>query len=110
MANPWGMSRDSADAWWLSDNDTGLSTLYDSAGAVQGLVVKIPTGNPMLKKTGSPTGTLYYGGPGFQVTPGNPSAFLFVTEDGNYLRLGRGTQCHHQGEHQGRIRLHGRRP
>ena len=42
LINPWGMSRGSGSPWWVSDNGTGLATLYNGAGAKQSLVVKIP--------------------------------------------------------------------
>lgn len=79
LVNPWGMSRATDNAWWISDNATGLSTLYDGSGVTQSLVVTIPSGS---SGTGSPTGTIYNGSTSFAVTPGNPAAFLFCTEDG----------------------------
>jgi uncharacterized protein (TIGR03118 family) len=80
LANPWGLSRSSGSPWWVSDNVTGVSTLYDGKGNPQGLVVTIPPG--VAGQTGSPTGTVFNGTNDFQLTPGNPAAFLFVTEDG----------------------------
>ena len=82
LVNPWGMSRSSGSPWWISDNGTGLSTLYDAAGAAQPLVVTIPTGDPSASSTGTPSGTVFNGGTGFQLAPGKPALFLFVTEDG----------------------------
>ena len=79
LVNPWGLSRSSGGPWWVSDNGTGLSTLYTGTGAIVPLVVKIPAADPT--KTGSPTGTIFYGGTGFTIN-GLPSIFLFVTEDG----------------------------
>jgi hypothetical protein len=32
LANPWGLARSAGSPWWLSDNDTGWSTLYTAAG------------------------------------------------------------------------------
>jgi hypothetical protein len=60
LVNPWGISRSSSSPWWISDNGTGVSTLYTGAGAKQGLIVTIPPSNPNNKKTplGSPTGTI----------------------------------------------------
>jgi len=29
LINPWGLSRSSSSPWWISDNGTGLSTLYN---------------------------------------------------------------------------------
>jgi hypothetical protein len=42
LVNPWGLSRTSGSPWWVSDNGTGLSTLYNGAGAIIPLVVTIP--------------------------------------------------------------------
>jgi hypothetical protein len=32
LINPWGISRGSGSPWWVSDNATGFSTLYNGAG------------------------------------------------------------------------------
>jgi len=85
LINPWGLSRGSGSAWWVSDNATGFSTLYDGAGAKQSLVVTIPPADPNNKKTpvGSPTGTIFNGSQtDFLLAPGKPAAFLFCTADG----------------------------
>ncbi|HUH63049.1 MAG TPA: TIGR03118 family protein [Terracidiphilus sp.] len=82
LVNPWGLSRSAATPWWVSDNGTGLSTLYDGTGAAKSLVVTIPTGDSNVSPTGTPTGTLYNGGTGFAIAPKMPAVFLFVTEDG----------------------------
>lgn len=82
LVNPWGLSRGSATPWWVSDNGTGLATLYDGTGAARSLVVTVPTGDPSVSSTGTPTGTLFNGGTGFDLAPGKPALFLFVTEDG----------------------------
>ena len=81
LSNPWGLSRASNGEWWVSDNGTGVATLYNGAGSIVSLVVTIPPGSASTK-TGSPTGTVFYGGTDFQITPGNPAAFMFVTSDG----------------------------
>ncbi len=81
LVNPWGMSRSSSSPWWVSDNGTGLSTLYNGAGAKQGIVVTIPAA--VSGNTGTPTGTIYNGvATNFLLGPGLPARFLFVTEDG----------------------------
>ncbi len=82
LVNPWGLSRATNGSWWVSDNGTGLSTLYDGTGAIRPLVVKIPSGDLNLSPLGSPTGTIFNGFPDFAVSPGKPSVFLFATEDG----------------------------
>jgi uncharacterized protein (TIGR03118 family) len=80
LKNPWGLSRSSNSAWWVADANSGLSTLYDGNGTKQSLVVTIPPAKSGT--TGSPTGTVFNGGTGFQLTPNNPAFFLFVTLDG----------------------------
>src|SRR5690349_4487021 len=42
LKNPWGMSFSTTSPFWISDQATGLSTLYDAAGAPRSLVVTIP--------------------------------------------------------------------
>src|SRR6202048_3391727 len=42
LINPWGISRGSGSPWWVSDQRTGFSTLYNGAGAKQTLIVTIP--------------------------------------------------------------------
>src|SRR6202007_2219501 len=85
LVNPWGVSRTSSSPWWISDNGTGLSTLYNGAGAINPLVVTIPKANPNSKTfpTGTPTGTIANASPtDFLLAPGAPAAFLFSTIDG----------------------------
>jgi uncharacterized protein (TIGR03118 family) len=82
LVNPWGLARSSGSPWWVSDNGTGLSTLYAGTGTPASLVVTIPTGDPSLSSTGTPTGAIFNGGTGFALAAGKPALFLFVTEDG----------------------------
>ena len=85
LINPWGLSRGSGSPWWVSDQATGLSTLYNGPGAKQGLIVTIPPADPNNKNTpiGSPTGTIANGSQtDFLLAPGKPAVFLFSTIDG----------------------------
>jgi uncharacterized protein (TIGR03118 family) len=85
LINPWGLSRASGSPWWVSDNGTGFSTLYNGAGAKQPLIVTIPPADPNNKKTptGTPTGTIANGShTDFLLAPGEPAVFLFSTIDG----------------------------
>ena len=95
LVNPWGLSRGSATPWWVSDNGTGVATLYDGTGAPRSLVVTIPTGNPNVSSTGTPTGTVFNGGTGFELAPGKPALFLFVTEDGTISGWNPGVDATH---------------
>jgi uncharacterized protein (TIGR03118 family) len=83
LKNPWGISYSPTGAFWVSDNATGLTTLYDGTGAIQNLVVTIPAAAGT--GTGSPTGQVFNGSSNFVVTEGSKSgaaAFIFATEDG----------------------------
>lgn len=85
MINPWGLSRGSGTPWWVSDNGTGFSTLYNGAGAKQSLVVTIPKSDPNNPTfpAGTPTGTIFNGSPtDFLLAPSKPATFLFATVDG----------------------------
>ncbi|HEY6490629.1 MAG: TIGR03118 family protein [Terracidiphilus sp.] len=85
LINPWGLSRGSGTPWWVSDNGTGLSTLYNGVGAINSLVVTIPKSNPAstMFPTGTPTGTIFNGSTtDFLLAPGAPAVFLFATVDG----------------------------
>lgn len=85
LVNPWGISRGSSSPWWVSDERTGLSTLYNGAGAKASLIVTIPPADPNNKKTptGTPTGTIFNGSQtDFLLAPGKPAIFLFSTNDG----------------------------
>ena len=42
LKNPWGVSFSATSPFWTSDQGTGLATLYNGAGAPQGLVVSVP--------------------------------------------------------------------
>jgi uncharacterized protein (TIGR03118 family) len=83
LVNPWGISRNSTTSpWWVSDNGTGRSTLYLGTGAIAPLVVTIPASSVNKGKDGTPTGQIFNGTTSFELTPGNPARFIFVTEDG----------------------------
>jgi uncharacterized protein (TIGR03118 family) len=85
LVNPWGLSRSSGSPWWVSDNVTGLSTLYNGAGAITPLVVTIPKANPDSKTfpSGTPTGTIANASPtDFLLAAGAQADFLFATLDG----------------------------
>jgi uncharacterized protein (TIGR03118 family) len=85
LINPWGISRSSSSPWWISDNGSGLSTLFNGAGVKNSLIVTIPKADPTSKTfpTGTPTGTVFNGIPtDFILSGGQPSSFLFATIDG----------------------------
>ena len=85
LVNPWGMAAASNGTIWVSDNGTGVSTLYNQDGTARPLVVTIPT-SARNKDGGNPTGIVFNITSFFKVTKnGNsqPAKFIFVSEDGS---------------------------
>jgi uncharacterized protein (TIGR03118 family) len=70
LVNGWGLSRGPTTPWWVADNGTDRSTLYDATGAKLGLVVTIPGG--------APTGTVFNS----NAASFHGDRFLFASEAG----------------------------
>jgi uncharacterized protein (TIGR03118 family) len=103
LVNPWGISFAATSPFWVSDNGTGLTTLYNAAGVEQ-FPVPVPPGSPPGTlpmpviiappggsppgTTAAPTGQVFNSAPGasdFSVTSNGQSVkppFIFATEDG----------------------------
>jgi uncharacterized protein (TIGR03118 family) len=79
LKNGWGLAYAPGGAFWVSDEASGWSTLYDGKGNIQSLKVVVPpaTGSG----AGSPTGMVYNGAQEFKIDNW-VSAFLFCTLDG----------------------------
>jgi uncharacterized protein (TIGR03118 family) len=91
LVNPWGLVASATSPWWVSDNNAGVSTLYNGQGVKQGLVVKIPS--PVSGVAGTPTGVVFTGATGFTFQADGKTvgaAFTFVTEDGTIVAWGPG--------------------
>ena len=76
LVNAWGLVAGPSTPWWVANNHSNTSTLYDGSGNAIPLVVKV---------AGAPTGTVFNGGTGFQVSHDGatePALFLFDTESG----------------------------
>lgn len=80
LINPWGISFFPGQPFWVADNNSGYSTLYDATGASQQptVLIPLPAGGVGFA---TPTGTVINSTSGFIVGTG-PSLFLFDTEDG----------------------------
>src|SRR5206468_157579 len=78
LINPWGMSFSGTSPFWVSNQGTGLATLYDGAGTPQALVVTVPGS---ASGPSGPTGQVFNGGSGFQVN-GAASRFIFANLNG----------------------------
>jgi len=81
LVNGWGLVHGPNSPWWVSDNGSGWSTLYDGQGNLNGhLKVLIPTAGE--NGPGSPTGIVFNGSSDFQLG-GWPTFFLFADLDGS---------------------------
>jgi len=86
LVNPWGLVHGPATPWWVADNGTGVSTLYTGQGVKVPLTVTVPVpaGSP-AGTTAAPTGVIFNGNGGFNVSENGKSfssLFIFDTEDG----------------------------
>lgn len=85
LKNAWGLVHSATSPWWVSNNATGTSTLYDTSTTPptpRTLVVTVPPA-PGQPSPGHPTGLLFNGSAtDFLLAPGKPALFIFVTEDG----------------------------
>ena len=79
LANPWGLAYGPSAPFWISDEASGYSTLYDGQGNPQPLQVIVPPTSGTVK--GTPTGIVYNGSTEFQIEHWT-SLFLFATIDG----------------------------
>jgi len=86
LKNPWGIAEGASTPFWVSDNGTSLSTLYNTAGVPQGLVVSIPS---PLGGDASPTGIVFNADP--QAFDG--ARFIFATEVGTIAAWSGGTSA-----------------
>ena len=84
LQNPWGIANAPGGGVWVSDNASGLSTIYTGTGTVIPLVVTIPTASG--QGVGSPTGIVWNPDVGkFQFSESGATvsaAFIFDSEDG----------------------------
>src|SRR6266568_2048368 len=81
VVNAWGLDSGPTTPWWISDNGTGKTTLYNiDTGATSFFTVPGAGG-----EQGNPTGLIFNGGTGFVVNNGagsSPARFIFSSEDG----------------------------
>jgi uncharacterized protein (TIGR03118 family) len=96
LKNPWGLTRSSGSPWWVGNNNSGTSTLYDGKGNVVPLVVTVPPpkGSPAGTQS-APTGVVFNGSPtDFLLAPGKQAIFIFATEDGTISGWNPGIDLH----------------
>jgi uncharacterized protein (TIGR03118 family) len=76
LVNAWGLAALPASPWWVSDNGTDVSTLYNAGGDKIPLTVSVRS---------APTGLVANGSSDFVVTKkgvSGPSLFIFSSESG----------------------------
>jgi uncharacterized protein (TIGR03118 family) len=80
LVNPWGIAFVPGNPFWISDNNSGFTTLYDQNGALNGsFIVAPPNGS---SNPATPTGIVAPpSGAAFSVN-GSSALFIFDTEDG----------------------------
>ena len=86
LVNPWGISfSPTGGPFWVSDNGTGVVTVYNGAGK------PFPVGSPIVVTVppaaggippSAPTGQVFNPTVDFTLAPGMRAVFLFATEDG----------------------------
>src|SRR6266478_3178704 len=91
LKNPWGLTRSSTNParpgspWWVGNNNSGTSTLYDGNGNPINIFTEAGGFAPGTQST--PTGVVVNGSPtDFLLDKGTPAGlpavFIFATEDG----------------------------
>ena len=80
LVNAWGLTATPSSPWWVANNGTDTSTLYNGDGIPQ------PAAAPLVVSVaGAPTGAVANTTSDFVVRSGTssgPARFLFATEDG----------------------------
>jgi uncharacterized protein (TIGR03118 family) len=82
VVNAWGLVSGPTTPWWISDNGTGLTTLYNVGTGTITNTFTVPGAGG---QQGTPTGVVFNGGTGFVVNNGlgsSPARFIFASEDG----------------------------
>lgn len=90
LLNPWGMANIAGGPFWISDNGSGFSSLYDGTGTANPQLPKVAIPSATITGTSapaSPDGIVWNGDPLQFADPaglgkGNTCIFIFVTEDG----------------------------
>jgi len=84
VVNGWGIARSATSPWWISDNGTGMATIYNVGTGVSSSTISVP---------GAPTGMVFNGTSAFPVLGGAAARFIFASEDGTISAWNGGTQA-----------------
>src|SRR5260370_17741325 len=72
LVNPWGIVASPTSPFWVADNASGLSTLYNGSGGMIALKVAIPA--PGGKPGGAATGVIFTRPSFFNDSPCTPTS------------------------------------
>ena len=89
LKNPWGVAFAPTSPFWISNQGSSTSTLYDGAGNAIPLVVSIPGGTP----PSGPTGQVFNSTSGFALPSGSSAHFIFDTLNGTIDAWSGGTSA-----------------
>lgn len=82
LVNGWGLAFSPSGPFWVSDEATGVTTIYSRFGILLGSPITIPGASG---GQGTPTGQVFNSSSSFVIKEGNnsgPATFLFATLDG----------------------------
>jgi len=79
LVNGWGLAYGPGGPFWVNDQGSGWSTIYDNAGVKQSLQVAVPSASG--SGPGMPSGLVFNGSQDFQIQ-GGAAVFIFATLDG----------------------------
>ncbi len=87
LNSPLGLCAGSGvwDQWWVANQASGMSTIYDLNGAIFDLAVTVPESTNGANSGGSPAAVVANNTGGFIVNDGReagPAKFIFATKDG----------------------------
>ena len=89
LVNPWGLAFNATSTMWVSDNGTGLSTVYDTAGTKAALVVSVAS--KLGAAGGTPTGVVFNGTTDFVIPSSTAAHWIFANKDGTIAAWAAGT-------------------
>ena len=102
LTNAWGISEGPGTPFWVSDNGTGVATLYSVPGMSSAvtkapLTVTIPSGSAA---TAAPTGQVFNGTTGFKLSNGSKALFIFELRGWRHFSMEPRAfnECRDQGE------------
>lgn len=88
LVNPWGIAFGPDTYFWVANNGTSTSTLYDGEGEILSNAIGGPIALPIADPELGVTGMVFHSGEGFVIRAGGPAApsrFIFATAAGTLI-------------------------